>query len=211
LPADPAALLPGVLDAVAKASTAILEVYASAHGVEYTADESPITRADRAAQEILARELAAAVVVVGAQRASGAYPPVPGLMSTDGGPELLPWWLLGLTPGDVAAVLHTTGFLTGATLSSTLLQSVTLAGNDPYVGAISRCGNGHARWLLVECAEHYLAPPKVSKELSRRQEHQPPQVRALSWKAQKRVSLLTFSVCIPQIRTFDLSKNVSRS
>jgi hypothetical protein len=32
--------------------------------------------------------------------------------------------------------------LTGATLSSTLLQSVTLAGNDPYVGAISRCANG---------------------------------------------------------------------
>lgn len=55
---DPCSLLPGVLDAVAKASAAILEVYASGHEVEYKADESPITRADRLAHEILARELA---------------------------------------------------------------------------------------------------------------------------------------------------------
>jgi transposase len=54
---------------------------------------------------------------------------------------------------------------------------------------VSRCGNGHARWLLVECAEHYVRPPKISKELSRRQEGQPPAVRALSWKAQHRLHL----------------------
>ena len=39
-------------------------------------------------------------------------------------------------------------------------------------GAITKCGNAHARWLLVECAQHYAAPPKVSKELSRRQQNQ---------------------------------------
>ena len=55
---DPAELLPGVLDAVAAASTAILEVYTSAHNVEYKADESPITRADRAAHDVLAARLA---------------------------------------------------------------------------------------------------------------------------------------------------------
>ena len=44
-------------------------------------------------------------------------------------------------------------------------------------GAISRCGKGHARWLLTECAEHYVLPPKVSKELARRQEGQPPRPR----------------------------------
>ena len=54
---DPSTLLKGVLDAVAAASTAILEVYATAHGVEYKADESPITRADRAAHDILAARL----------------------------------------------------------------------------------------------------------------------------------------------------------
>jgi 3'(2'), 5'-bisphosphate nucleotidase len=50
-------LLAGVLDAVATASTAILEVYATAHGVEYKADDSPITRADRAAHDVLAARL----------------------------------------------------------------------------------------------------------------------------------------------------------
>ena len=54
-----AALLPQVLDAVAAAGTAILEVYAAPHTVEYKADDSPITRADRAAHDILARRLAA--------------------------------------------------------------------------------------------------------------------------------------------------------
>jgi transposase len=54
-------------------------------------------------------------------------------------------------------------------------------------GSISKCGNGHARWLLVECAQHYAAPPKVSKELSRRQQGQPQEVRAISWKAQNRL------------------------
>jgi len=55
--ARPADLLPAVLDAVASAGTAILEVYAGGHEVEYKADESPITRADRAAHEILAARL----------------------------------------------------------------------------------------------------------------------------------------------------------
>ena len=55
---DLRALLPAVLDAVSHASTAILEVYATGHEVEYKADESPITRADRAAHEILASQLA---------------------------------------------------------------------------------------------------------------------------------------------------------
>ena len=63
------------------------------------------------------------------------------------------------------------------------------SGPRQRLGHISRCGNGHQRWLLTECAEHYLSPPKVSKELSRRQEGQPPQVRALSWKAQNRLHL----------------------
>jgi transposase len=54
-------------------------------------------------------------------------------------------------------------------------------------GAITKCGNAHARWLLVECAQHYATPPKVSKELSRRQEGQSAQVRAISWRAQNRL------------------------
>ncbi len=55
------------------------------------------------------------------------------------------------------------------------------------VRPIGGCGNAHARWLLVECAQHYASPPKVSKELSRRQEGQPQEVRAISWRAQNRL------------------------
>jgi transposase len=54
-------------------------------------------------------------------------------------------------------------------------------------GAITKCGNAHARWLLVECAQHYALPPKVSRELSRRQQGQSVQVRAISWRAQNRL------------------------
>jgi len=54
---DPESLLSGVLDLVAAAGTAILEVYATSHAVEYKADDSPITRADRAAHEILSAGL----------------------------------------------------------------------------------------------------------------------------------------------------------
>jgi transposase len=68
-----------------------------------------------------------------------------------------------------------------------LVPTESSSGSRQRQGAISRCGNGHQRWLLTECAEHYAMPPKVSKELSRRQQGQPDSVRALSWKAQNRL------------------------
>jgi transposase len=68
-----------------------------------------------------------------------------------------------------------------------LVPTESSSGSRRRQGAISRCGNGHQRWLLTECAEHYAMPPKISKELSRRQEGQPESVRALSWKAQNRL------------------------
>jgi transposase len=63
------------------------------------------------------------------------------------------------------------------------------SGPSQHLGGISRCGNGHQRWILTECAEHYAIPPKVSKELARRQENQPKEVRDLAWKAQTRLHL----------------------
>ena len=54
-------------------------------------------------------------------------------------------------------------------------------------GHITKCGNAHARWLLVECAQHYATPPKVSAHLSLRQQGQPKEVRAISWRAQNRL------------------------
>jgi 3'(2'), 5'-bisphosphate nucleotidase len=50
---DLKSLLPGVRRLVDAACAAILEVYAGGHEVEYKADDSPITRADRAAHDIL--------------------------------------------------------------------------------------------------------------------------------------------------------------
>src|SRR5512138_139438 len=70
-----------------------------------------------------------------------------------------------------------------------LVSTEHSSGPHQRLGGISRCGNGHQRWLLTECAEHYALPPKVSKELSRRQEGQPQEVKALSWKAQNRLHL----------------------
>jgi transposase len=63
------------------------------------------------------------------------------------------------------------------------------SGPKQHLGGISRCGNGHLRWLLVECSQHYAVPPKISMHLSRRQQDQPQSVRALSWKTQNRLHL----------------------
>lgn len=68
-----------------------------------------------------------------------------------------------------------------------LIPSENTSSDKRRQGAITKCGNAHARWLLVECAQHYVMPPKVSKELSRRQQGQSREVRALSWKAQHRL------------------------
>jgi transposase len=68
-----------------------------------------------------------------------------------------------------------------------LVPTESSSGPHQRLGSISRCGNSHQRWLLTECAEHYAIPPKISKELSRRQEGQPRAVRDLSWKAQNRL------------------------
>ena len=70
-----------------------------------------------------------------------------------------------------------------------LVSSESSSGPRQRLGGISRCGNGHQRWLLTECAEHYVLAPKISKELSARQEGQSREVRELSWKAQNRLHL----------------------
>lgn len=60
-------------------------------------------------------------------------------------------------------------------------------GDDRKLGGITKTGNAHARWILVEAAQHALLPPKVSAQLSVRQEGQPAAYRELSWKVQTRL------------------------
>jgi transposase len=58
-------------------------------------------------------------------------------------------------------------------------------------GVLTKSGNGHARWLLNESAQHYRLPPKVSKYLSQRQQaiDKPyrEEVKRISWKCQNRL------------------------
>jgi transposase len=61
------------------------------------------------------------------------------------------------------------------------------SGGSRRQGGISKTGNSHARWILVEAAQHYRLPPKVSKELSKRQESLSKEIKDCSWKAQTRL------------------------
>ncbi len=70
-----------------------------------------------------------------------------------------------------------------------LVPSESSSGEGRKQGAITKCGNPHARWLLIQCAQHYKTKPKVSKELSVRQEGQPPEVLKVSWRAQHRLHI----------------------
>jgi len=54
-------------------------------------------------------------------------------------------------------------------------------------GAITKTGNTHARWMLVESANAYEKKEMVSPALSKRQEGQIREVKALSWRAQTRL------------------------
>jgi transposase len=68
-----------------------------------------------------------------------------------------------------------------------MVPSESSSGTHRRQGSITKCGNSHARWMLVEVAHHYRTPPKVSKELSVRQEGLSREIRELSWRAQNRL------------------------
>lgn len=69
-----------------------------------------------------------------------------------------------------------------------LVPSENSSGKSRKQGGISKCGNPHARWLLVEQATHYRVPPKISPQLSERQRNTPRWIKELSWKTQTRLS-----------------------
>lgn len=68
-----------------------------------------------------------------------------------------------------------------------LVPSESTSSDTRKQGSITKCGNPHARWLLVECSQHYDTPPKVSKELSMRQARLDRRAREVSWRAQNRL------------------------
>lgn len=68
-----------------------------------------------------------------------------------------------------------------------LVSSEHTTGPRRRQGAITKCGNNHARWILVEAAANYRHSAKVSAALSRRQEGLSHEIRAVSWRAQIRL------------------------
>jgi transposase len=68
-----------------------------------------------------------------------------------------------------------------------LVPSEQSSGERRRQGSITKSGNSHVRWMLVEVAHAYRLPPKVSSALSRRQEGLSPAVRDLGWRAQNRL------------------------
>ncbi|GAG99514.1 unnamed protein product, partial [marine sediment metagenome] len=68
-----------------------------------------------------------------------------------------------------------------------LVPSENTTGNRRRQDGITKCGNSHARWMLVECSQHYRKAPKVSIALTTRQVGQPRQVKELAWRMQNRL------------------------
>jgi transposase len=71
-----------------------------------------------------------------------------------------------------------------------LVPSEHSSGQTRRQGAITKTGSRHARRLLVEAAWHYRRPPRKGTTLHRRQQDQPAQALAISWKAQQRLHQL---------------------
>jgi len=69
-----------------------------------------------------------------------------------------------------------------------LVPSEESTGSKRRQGSITKTGNGHARWMMIECASHYSHPARVSEALSARQVGQSAEVRAVAWRAQQRLN-----------------------
>jgi transposase len=69
-----------------------------------------------------------------------------------------------------------------------LVPSEDSSGGRRRQGAITRCGNGHLRRIIVEAAWHYRHAPVMSKELRRRSQGVAVGVRRIAWEAQKRLN-----------------------
>jgi transposase len=69
-----------------------------------------------------------------------------------------------------------------------LVPSEHTTGSKRRLGAITKTGNSHVRRVLVEAAWNYRYPARISPALQVRQERQPPEIRAIAWRAQLRLT-----------------------
>ncbi len=68
-----------------------------------------------------------------------------------------------------------------------LVPKEDTTGERRRLGSITKAGNTHARWILIEAVQHSFLPPKVSTQLSTRQQGQAKLYRDLGWKTQTRL------------------------
>ena len=68
-----------------------------------------------------------------------------------------------------------------------LVPSENSSGQTTKRGGITKTGNGHARRALIEAAQAYSFPARVSRALRKRQEGLPREIKEISWKAQVRL------------------------
>lgn len=68
-----------------------------------------------------------------------------------------------------------------------LVPSENSSGQTTKRGGITKTGNGHARSALIEAAQAYSFPARVSRVLRARQEGLSREIKEISWKAQVRL------------------------
>jgi transposase len=68
-----------------------------------------------------------------------------------------------------------------------LVSSEHSSGGKRHLGAITKCGNGRARRLLIEGAHSYHYSANISTELQKRQEGLPKPIIDIAWQAQMRL------------------------
>lgn len=68
-----------------------------------------------------------------------------------------------------------------------LVPSEHSSGESRKRGGITKTGNGHVRRVLVEAAQAYRLPARISRTLLVRQQGVPPEVRKIAWEAQLRL------------------------
>jgi len=68
-----------------------------------------------------------------------------------------------------------------------LVPSEHSSGEHRRLGAITKSGNSRARRLLVEGAQAYRYPARMSTEIQQRQEGLPPHISKIAWDAQLRL------------------------
>ena len=61
------------------------------------------------------------------------------------------------------------------------------SGDTRRLGGITKAGNTHVRYLIVESSHHYRHNPRIGPELKKRQEGVSEEVKAIAWKAQHRL------------------------